>query len=266
MRRSRMLLVFAVLVIIVPPIIIKISIWTKYKNQDWVFHSSKVKLDMNTVDQIDLNGVKTFRYQYHPDSAYLEYNRLFEADYIKSIHQMKLSIQANDSAMNNRPVLPPSPGMLSLLTGSGIMPVYYPDIFTSGTEDIVFHGPVCPPIHASNTTFYIESVAPNASFNFDLDFSRFYWENYSKGSDGKFNRKSTTPWYMDTLTLKLNQSTYYLTNNLHFKQVNIKAVKKTDIDFDENYYEGANIEVDSTVIVRAPVSIWNKLKLTMSTQ
>ena len=221
---------------------------------------------MTKVDSIVLDGVKKFRYQYHPDSAFLEYNNLFEADYFKSITPGKLSIRVNDSFKNNPTFLPQQSSIFTLLTRSGVMQGYYPDVFASGTEDLVFHGPACPSIHAFNTTFYIESVAPNSSFDFDLHFSTFYWENYSKRPDGKFDRKLTTPWYMNTLNLKLNQSTYYLTNDLHFNQVNIKAVKKTDIDFDENYYKEANIEVDSTVIVRAPVSIWNKLKLRMSTR
>jgi len=266
MKGSRIVLWLAILFAIAPAIAVKFSLWIKYKNQAWTFHSSKVKLDMADVDTINMNGLKTFRYQYHPDSAYLEYNSLYEDNYFKVKNNRKLSISVKDSPVQNFTYPPPVLSVFSLFSNPNPYLQYHVDRFKSGTNDIVFHGPLCPPIRASNTVFYIESVAPNASFNFDLNFSIFYWENYKKWPNGKFDKKLTTPWYMNELKLKLNQSTYYLTKDLHFNKVNIKAIKKTDLDFDANYYKEANIEVDSTVIVRAPVSIWNKLKLTLNNE
>ncbi len=261
MKTSRILLMMAVLLAIGPALAVKLSLWLKYKNGDWMVHTSKAKQSMEGIDSIFLDGVKTFRYIYRPDSGYLEYNTLFENDYLKSIQNGKLSITVNDSPKIKKYYPPPSSSIFSLLTSRGIMPVYYPDIITTGSDDIVFYGPVCPAIQASNTTFYIESAGPHSNFDFDLDFSTVYWENYSKGPDGKFDKKLTIPWYLNELNLKLNQSHYYLPNDLHFNKMNIKAIRKTDLDIDSDYYQEVDIEVDPTVILRAPVSIWNKLKL-----
>lgn len=261
MKGSRVLLMVACLLAIGPALAVKLSMWLKYQSSDWIVHTSKGHRSMTGIDSINLDGVKTFRYKYNPDSSYLEYNTLFENIFLKSDQNGKLTIVENELPIEKKYYLPPPSYLFSLLAARGMFFGYFHDIFTTGTKNIVFHGPVCPTIRAVNSVFYIESAAPHGSFDFDLDFSTVYWENYSQKTDGKFDKKLTIPWYLNELNLKLNQSQCHLLDNLHFNKIHIKAIRKTDLDIVSNNYKEAFIEVDSTVTLRAPITILNKLKL-----
>lgn len=271
MKGSRISLLVGILFAIVPALSIKLNLWLKYKYHHWTFLSSRTRQDLSTVKLIILKDVKTFRYNYRPDSSFLEYNAIYDSDYIKLKEDTLLSIFKRPNPENEKgAVIYNTSQLFSIFSNPDQFIMLQQNKYRMGTTNIILYGPVCPPIKAINTTFFIDSVRENTSFDFDLDFSTFYWENYKKKVESNtnnrvlFDKKATTPWYLNRLNLKLNQSSFFLSNNIHFNELDIKAIKKTDLDIDSDLYKEANIVVDSTVIVRAPVSIWKKLKLTLA--
>lgn len=261
MKRSELLLLIVLALSFLPASMIKISLWYKCKKQDWTFYSSRTKMDSQKIKFLDLSGVKAFRYQYHSDSSFLEYNNHFEGEYLKLIEAdtLRISPDKTKSTLNQ----------MSHSTGFNAYSVYDPfsmytadenDMFNGGTEDLIFHGPICPSILAKNSSFYIDSVGDQTSFEFDLDFSNFYWENFKKLASGKIDRRQTSPWYLNELKLKLKGSSYYSTENIYFKKAEIKASHKTNINFDTAHFENTQFEADSTVTVSAPIALWNKIK------
>ena len=199
MKKSDLLIILTLMGALVPAIFIKLNLWNKHKNKEWVFYSSKGRIDATDIKSIVLNQVASFRYQYHPDSTYLEYNTLNDKFYSKSKQNGLLTI----SSIKPIPALqgPPrwtTPSSISILYSIFSDPdqpfIPSTDMFTFGTSDIIYYGPVCPPIKATETTFFIDSVGPGTSFTFDLEFSSFHWENYYKDADGQINKKLTKPW------------------------------------------------------------------------
>ena len=268
MKGSRVFLLAGIFFAIMPALFIKLNLWFKYQNHDWTFFSSRHRLDLSNVNSILLHDVKTFRYSYASDSTYLEYNMLYDSEFVKLKEDTLLSVFKNPKPTNiQSPINYFGAEDFSLFSSPDQFILPAQAKYHNGTMDIVLHGPICPPIKAINTTFYIDSVGENTSFDFDLDFSTFYWENFVKKLEGKalFDKKATFPWYLNKLNLKLNQSNFYLSNNIHFNKIDIRAFKKTDLDLDSDFYKEANIVVDSSVIVRAPVLIWKKLKLKVNT-
>jgi hypothetical protein len=102
----------------------------------------------------------------------------------------------------------------------------------------------------------------------DLDFSKCNWENFKKYRQAGdlsnriyFDRSVTDLWKIDTLEMKLKTGTFYFNKDLKFNHISIDASHKADLHFESDDYSNAKITIDSTVLIRAPYSIWKNLKV-----
>lgn len=185
MKTSQILLSFLLSVLFLPPALIKLDLLNKFKNNHWSFHSSKKRMDMKSIKNIELIGIKTFQYVYAADSSYLEFHKDF------GINNYDRAVSGDTLHINNESLKSPMwqreevfimdkiLGTLFKVQTFMLMPTTGLPSAT-GSQLIIFYGPQCPPINAINSNFAVDSIGPDATFKFDLDFSTFTWENYKK--------------------------------------------------------------------------------------
>jgi hypothetical protein len=265
MKMSKKILILAISVAIFPLIFLKLTLYNNFKKNAWVFHSSRSNIEISKIDSIEIKDLVAMTYKYCKDSAYLEYNNIANYNLVTETKNTKLSI------FHDFKRLPNFDDFQSPVSYSIFEPYDYLFMRTQGINykrhnpAIILHAPICPYIKATNAVFYIDSIEPNASFDFDLDFSTCYWQNF-QWKENKFTRSNTIPWQLNRLKLKLNQSKYYLSKGVYFKEVEIDAERYSELEFENDQFKGYKISIDSTVIVRAPVNILNNLNLKITSK
>lgn len=266
MKASTSFLSIGIVLIIVPIILIRLSLAHKIKNNLFSHHSSKTNLNTAGINEIHLKNVEKFYYEFNSDSTSLEIVSKSLHDTLTVVRQDSIlkfvsekSFDSTDAKKNQSYYS--SLKLFSTNEDNDIQKYVYQQYYKAIDICIVkFKGPQLPKIVAENSLIYIDSVSRNSSFEFDLDFSVVYWHNYDK-SHRYTNKNDTHRWQMKSMKIALKNGSYYFNKNLAFDHLDLLATRRTDLHLEGYNYNNVKFQIDSTVRVDAPYSIWKILKV-----
>lgn len=266
MKISNILILIGAALLVLPSLLIRTILSNKINHESFTLYSKKSTIDASEIIEIQLNSIENFRYEYSNKKPILEMVLKSRSDTLNyTIDNSKIiftSSQIKDSNMlSNEFELNRSRGFLSLPTNE-YQPIWYnsydPNVIN--TSIIKYKGPQLPKITSLNSLIYVDSITSENNFDFDLDFSVVYWHNF-KSNSRYADKTKTFPWKMNKLKMNVKSGSYYFNKNLIFNSIDLTATNKTDLHLEAYNYSNVKLQVDSTVAIDAPYSVWKNLKL-----
>lgn len=279
MKSSNFFLGTSLVLLILPGLLIKFNLYYKFQNKAWESHSARRTIPMENISLARIAGIPNFRYEYSDTSDVLHFNEEIAGSRLnieKAGTELKISLVKPQK--NAIPKYDPFKIKFDLIQ---TLVLNYKEYRIMGFEkpmefqyllqtsdQIVFKGKRLPKIIAEDSNIFIDSIGLNQSFDLDLDFSKCNWENFKKYNipnklikTADMDRSITNTWKIDSLKMKLRTGTFFFNKDLKFNHISIDASHSADLHFESDDYTQADISVDTTVLLRAPYSIWKNLKI-----